>query len=259
MNEKYHQKLSWNKDFIEFDYINSNLIVGMKIPSKQEIKAYKSENINLKLIVRPNVFFLLFKIGNLDWCDVTYSNCLYPEMEVNNYKKILQETCPKKLNLMLVDVYSQVIKVYRVLILSTKFFEVMRDAFIEQCKTFPSVKNYNAEVKKIYNKYQPEHLPISELINVSCEIQGADNKEYIDVIYEKLGFGNAKKIPSWIYEYVHKKDNNKGIITKESIPDDLIQKGVVKCKYWMKMDRYLYVELYKTRAVKKRRSKNKNV
>ena len=231
----------------------------MKYPTKQEIKAYKSGNISLKLIVKSHAFFLLFKIGNLDWCDVTYSNCLYPEMEVNKYKKTIQETYPKKLNLVLVDANSQVVKVYRVLKLSTKFIEVMRDAFIEQCKTFPSVKNYNAEVKKIYNKYQPEQLPISELINVSCEIQGLDKKEYIDVIYEKLGYGTTKKIPSWIYEYVHKKDNNKGIITKESIPDDLIQKGVVKCKYWMKMDRYLYVELYKTRAVKKRRPKNKRV
>jgi len=231
----------------------------MKYPTKQEIKAYKSGKIILKLVVRPHVIFLVFKIGNLDWCDVTYSNCLYQEKEHSKYQINLQKYYPKNLKLVLVDSNSQVVKVHRVLKLSKKFSNILNDAIGEQCNTSPSVKNYNAEVKKIYSKFQPGQLAINELVNASCEIQGTDRKEFIEVVYDKLGYGTVKKIPSWIYEYVHKKNNNKGIITKESIPDDLIQKGVVKCKYWMKMDRYLYVELYKTRAIKKRISKNKNV
>ncbi len=231
----------------------------MKYPTKLEIKAYKSGNVILRLLVRPHVIFLVFKIGNLDWCDVTYSNYLYQEIEYNEYQINLQKNYPEKLKLVLVDSNSQVVKVYRVLKLSKKFSNIMRDAVIEQSNTFPSVKNYNTEVKKIYNKYQPGQLAISKLVNASCEIQGTDRKEFIDVVYDKLGYGTVKKIPLWIYEYVHKKDNNKGIITKESIPDDLIQKGVVKCKYWMKRDRYLYVELYKTRRVKKKRARNRRV
>jgi len=231
----------------------------MKYPTKQEIKAYQSGKIILKLIVRPNVIFLVFKIGNLDWCDVTYSNCLYQEIEYNEYQMNLQKNYPKKLKLVLVDSNSQGVKVYRVLKLSKKFTNILRDAIVEQCNNSPSVKNYNVEVKKIYNKFQPGQLAFSKLINASCEIQGTDRKESIDFVYDKLGYGTAKKIPLWIYEYVHKKDDNEGIITKESIPDDLIQKGVVKCKYKKIMDRHLYVELYKIRAVKKKKSKNKNV
>ncbi len=236
--------------------MNCNLIVGMKYPTKQEIKAYKSGKIIFKLIVRPYVIFLLFKIGNLDWCDVTYSNCLYQEIEHSKYQIDLQKNYPEKLKLMLVDCNSRVVKVYRVLKLSKKFTNILRDAIVEQCNNSPSVNNYNVEVKKIYNKFQPEQLAISKLVKASCEIQGIDRKEFIELVYDKLGYGTAKKIPLWIYEYVHKKDDNKGIITKESIPDDLIQKGVVKCKYRKIMDRHLYVELYKIRAVKKKRIKN---
>ncbi len=231
----------------------------MKYPTKQEIKAYKSGKLILKLIIVPHVIFLVFKIGNLDWCDVTYSNCFYQEIERNEYQINLQKNYPEKLKLVLVDSNSQVVKVYRVLKLSKKFSNIMRDAIVEQCNISTSVKNYNTEVKKIYNKYQPVQLAISKLVNASCEIQGTDRKEFIDVVYDKLGYGTVKKIPQWIYEFVNKKDNSKGIITKESIPDDLIRKGVFKCKYWKKMDRHLYVELYKTRAVKKRRPKNKRV
>jgi len=231
----------------------------MKYPTKQEIKAYKSGKLILKLIIIPHVIFLVFKIGNLDWCDVTYSNCFYQEIERNEYQINLQKNYPEKLKLVLVDSNSQVVKVYRVLKLSKKFSNIMRDAIVEQCNISTSVKNYNTEVKKIYNKYQPVQLAISKLVNASCEIQGTDRKEFIDVVYDKLGYGTVKKIPQWIYEFVHKKDDNKGIITKESIPDDLIQKGVVKCKYRKIMGRHLYVELYKIRAVKKKRLKNKNV
>ncbi|MBY8982850.1 MAG: hypothetical protein KGD57_07870 [Candidatus Lokiarchaeota archaeon] len=231
----------------------------MKYPTKQEIKAYKSGKIILKLIVRPHVIFLLFKIGNLDWCDVAYSNCLNQEIDHSKYQINLQKNYPEKLKLMLVDNNSRVVKVYRVLKLSKKFTDILKDAIIEQCNNSPSLNNYNVEVKKIYYEFQPEQLAISKLVKVSCEIQGTDRKEFIELVYDKLGYGTTKKIPLWIYDYVHNKDDNKGIITKESIPDDLIKKGVVKCKYRKIADRHLYAELYKIRAVKKKRSKNKNI
>jgi len=257
--EEIHRNLPWYKDFIELDYINCNLIVGMKYPTKQEIKAYKSGKIILKLIVRPHVIFLLFKIGNLDWCDVAYSNCLHQEIDHSKYQINLQKNYPEKLKLMLVDNNSRVVKVYRVLKLSKKFTNILKDAIVEQYNNSPSVNNYNVEVKKIYNEFQPGQLAISKLVKASCEIQGTDRKEFIELVYDKLGYGTAKKIPLWIYDCVHKKDDNKGIITKESIPDDLIKKGVVKCKYRKIADRHLYAELYKIRVVKKKRSKNKNV
>ena len=249
--KQIHRNLPWRKNFIELDYVNCNLIVGMKYPTKQEIKAYKSGKILLKLVVRPCAIFIVFKIGNLDWCDVAYSICLNQEIQQSKSHNNVKKKYPTKLNLVLVDSNSQVVKVYRALKLSKQFSNILNNAIREQCSTAPSVNNYNVEVKKIYDNFQPGQLAIDKLVNASCEIQGTDRKEFIEVVYDKLGYGTAKKIPSWIYEYLHKRDNNEGIITKESIPDDLIQRGVVKCKYWRKMERYLYVELYKTRVVKK--------
>ena len=222
----------------------------MFFPSKTEIKEFNSGNIILKLISRPNIIFILIKIGNLDWYDIAYSYHLELKDKDENYYEKLQETYPKKLNLVLFDVETRDVKVKRVINFSKEFSEILRENVLEQIKMNPSAQDYNLEVKNFYEKYTSEQLSLNKSIKAKCEISGLAKKESRETIYDQYGYNTNKSIPKWIYHHIH---NPKvyGLITKEDIPDDLLRKGVTKCIYKKVKGKYWSVSLYKTKLIKK--------
>jgi len=226
----------------------------MENPSKKEIKEYFNRKVVLKLITKPKIIFLLFKIGELDWCDIAYSVCLYPEDKRKKCEEHLEENNFNKLSLALEDADSRTLQVRRNLKLNKKFAKLLRDAILEQTKFSCSVKKYRSEVNKIYNTYSPEQLAISNLVQATCIIQGISKTEYIEVIYDEFGYGTNKAIPKWLYKYIHNPNTSdtKGILIKKEIPEELIKRGVVKGKYKMVNRRY-YAALYKLTEKKRKR------
>ena len=250
--KKYKQEISQNNDLIKFYYLKRTLLVGMSFPSKTEIKEFNSGKIILRFIIRPNAIFILFKIGILDWYDIAYSYHLELKDKDENYSKKLQESYPKKMNLVLYDVETRDVKVKKVLNLSNEFSEILRDKILEQLKMNHSAQDYNLEINNLYEKYTSKQLALSKLVEATYEIPGLNKKEIREIVYDRYGYNTNKSIPKWIYHHIH---NPKvyGLIPKEDIPDDLLRKGVTKCIYKNVKRNYWSVILYKTKLIKKKK------
>ena len=241
-------------DYVDLDFLQKKLIVGMRNPAKKEIKEYNNGQILLKFIKRAHIFFILFKVGALDWSDLAYSISALPDKERNVYRELLAEKPSKKWNLILIDVDTKTVQVNRNFTLCSKFAEELDKALLHQSEHPASEEECTKEIDHVQQKFDPQQLSLSNLVSEMCKIKGLSKIVYKEVIYTDYGWGTNKKIPNWIYTYTHKlnTDEDHGTIAKKFIPDDLVRKGVVKCQYSRKKGKYLYAALYKLKKVRTR-------
>lgn len=252
VNTQYSTKTG---DRIKFSYLKNTLLVGMINPSKKEVIAYSSGSVNIKLVLIEDVIFITFKIADLDWSDVAFSIFLDFIDKAGNFEKKLQDSNPIKLYLVLYDADTRDVLVKRALNPPEDFSNSLKNAVIKQYNTQLSFNEYRKNVDEVYNKYSSAHLSMNKLVNARCVISGEKYTQIREVVYDRYGYGTDKRIPKWMYnEFQNPKVY--GLMTKESIPDDLLRKGVVKIKYKKVQNKYWYAVLYKNHVVKKKR-KNK--
>lgn len=228
------------------------LIIALKEPNKHEIELYESADIFLKLIKLENAILILFKLGDLEWSDVSFTPGLFTEEERLKISSRLKENQPKRMDLIVIDADSEVVEVNRVLNFSEKFGKSLNESLLALFKQQPILSAYDAEIKELYDAFTPAQLAISNRISASSKINGTSKKVYKEVVFDSFGYGTNKKIPDWIYNQVHKRKAKSGILTKEFIPEKLQKKGVLKAKYLHKKKRYLYAELYKIKSVRRK-------
>ncbi len=240
------------KDFIKFYYFKRTLIFGMRNPSRVEKNAFKSGDLIFKLFPQPNVLFLVFKFGDLDWSDIAYSFHLDFIRKDENFMEYLLKSYPKEFNLVLFDVFTGKVKITRKFSFNNEFARNLRDKILSQCEKPFNLDKYKAEVKQIYNNYFSSHLALNKKVSSSCRISGAWHKDFKEILYERYGFGTNNSIPKWIYKEIHNPKIN-GLITKEQIPEEVLRLGVVKGTYKKVKNRYWTVELYKKKKIKKNR------
>ena len=243
-----------SKDLVDFDYFNQQFTIHIFDPSKKEIAEYKDGAIILKLAIDQPILFIVFKIGSIEWSDIAYSICNTPEKLCNEYKKKLKKNFPRNLHLKVIDRKTKEVKVERTLKLNPKFAEKLRDAVLNQCECSETVEDCLQTINTLFKKYDSQQLSLSNLVRATSKIPSKRKTQYREVKVDAYGWETNKKVPDWVYKYVHnpKTNDNKGTIPKRFIPQVLQQKGIIKCTYAKKQGRHLYAEVFKLKKIRKR-------
>lgn len=151
-----YQEASW------LDYTETGPVLMMAInrPSPKEIEAVKSGRIELALYEADPILWFLYKIrGFGPWSDCPFSIRLYDgKGRKFDWSEEIEEGTGLGLQIVLVDAGTGIVKVLRLVGMSTKFSREFRAMILRQLERPFDAEKYNREINRVYARLSSDDL-----------------------------------------------------------------------------------------------------
>jgi len=144
-------KTRYNEGCIfDFDNTGGDLYIFFNSPTQKEIIDIKKGNCKIGIVEKNNIIFMLFKFGALEWIDCPYSKYLSKDFAMNS----IEEGMGYAINMHLIEANTGILKVLRLVSMTTKFSKKFADLIINQQK----IDNYDFALSNVYANYTTNDL-----------------------------------------------------------------------------------------------------
>lgn len=141
---------------IKFDFNQGGgtLYILYDRPKQKEVEEIRKGRLQMGILYKQDIIFLLFKFGNLNWMDAPYSYQLSEPHELSTP----EDDTGYSMTVLLIDAATGILKVVRQIGWPTKMSRQFHDYVAQQRNRDFSNHLYNAKLNEIYKNYTTNYL-----------------------------------------------------------------------------------------------------
>lgn len=167
VGKPYKEGVTRYNQGIKFDFTQAggNLYLFLNKPAMSEIESIKNGKLQVGFCTRGEAIFMLFKFKGMEWMDAPYTVHLSKKLESLEQLDI---GMGYSLMIHLVDASNGILKVLRLVGMSTSFSSKLRKALMQQQQMSFNNARYDACIGDVYGRYTTDHLV--QLADATCSI-----------------------------------------------------------------------------------------
>lgn len=128
-------------------------LISFPRPSMEEIFAVRKARAEFALGLERDILFLFFRFGDRLWSDASYTYWLMPENQRSLPEAEATENTRARLNVILIDATSGLIKALRAVTFSPEFTGALHEAIRIQAENPVTPAEYEAALSDVYGRW----------------------------------------------------------------------------------------------------------
>ena len=144
---------------LEYDEAGPLLLISFRNPSAQEIEGAKTGKLEMAFYESSPIIFLVAKIAGMGgWMDAPFSIRIYDGKRSFDWSEEITEGHGLSLQIILIDINTNIIKAQRLIGASTQFSRGLRAAILRQLEQPFDHGSYQQKIDEVYKNFSSDDI-----------------------------------------------------------------------------------------------------